>query len=238
MKPLYIYTHLGLGDIIICNGLIRHVSKLNPLRQIFLICPQKFITSVSFMVKDISNLKLLIMDDGEAHELLDDMPDNDKIYVGHHNLSSTPSNSFDESFYNQLGIPFKMRWTNFKVERDIERECSLREQLRLTPNEYIFIHDDPSRNFIINPEFIESKTLPRISPSTQYTNNIFDYISILEGAKEIHCIDSCFRLLADSVLPNRDHLYFHIQLLNGLYKSGNTEHDFYIPQSKLTWNII
>lgn len=35
MRELYIYHHLGLGDHIICNGIVRHYSKLNDRIYLF-----------------------------------------------------------------------------------------------------------------------------------------------------------------------------------------------------------
>ena len=55
---------------------------------------------------------------------------------------------------------------------------------KLVHNEnYIFIHDDPSRGFIIPEKFI-SKEFQIIKNSYEYS--IFDYSKIIENAKEIN----------------------------------------------------
>jgi hypothetical protein len=45
-----------------------------------------------------------------------------------------------------------------------------------------------------------------IKPS--YTNNIFDYLKLIELSDEIHCIDSSFIHLIDSVKTNGK-LFYH-----------------------------
>ena len=44
---IYIYHHLGLGDHIICNGLVRFLQKKH--NQVSLFCYQHNIENVSFM---------------------------------------------------------------------------------------------------------------------------------------------------------------------------------------------
>ena len=59
-----IYQHLGLGDIILCNGLVRHlISKENNSKKIFLICKNSNLKSAKFMYRDIKNLKILAINE-------------------------------------------------------------------------------------------------------------------------------------------------------------------------------
>ena len=56
-KKYYIYHHLGLGDHIIVNGLIRKIIKDDGLY--FLFCKKHNVDSVEFMFKDLTNLKII-----------------------------------------------------------------------------------------------------------------------------------------------------------------------------------
>ena len=56
-KKYYIYHHLGLGDHIIVNGLIRKLIKDDGLY--FLFCKKHNVDSVEFMFKDLTNLKII-----------------------------------------------------------------------------------------------------------------------------------------------------------------------------------
>jgi hypothetical protein len=235
MKNFYIYPHLGLGDQIICNAIIRNIAKKFIDRKIILFCKHHTYTSVQFMYRDIDNLLIVKADDNEVHEQIDSYNEEDKIYIGHHHLGIflRDSRSFDEAFYKQVGLPFIRRWDDFYVTRDSQAEKTLFDQVNLQKGSYIFIHDDPKRNLIIDRNFIANKDLPIFIPNIELTDNIFDYLTIMENAAEIHCMDSCFRLLADSVLLDRPHLYYHLNLKNNLIKDPTTH-----SQSKLSWKII
>ena len=56
----YIYQHAKLGDMILCNGLIRHLlSKLNKNEKIFLFCRKQNLKSVKFLYRDEKRINLI-----------------------------------------------------------------------------------------------------------------------------------------------------------------------------------
>lgn len=217
---MYIYPHLGLGDHIICHGIVRNIcTKYNNEIHELVTKPQ-FINSLRFMYRDIKNLKLLLVEnDHEAHVILDPLPEEKKIYIGHHHLQKFTNDglNFDEAFYKQIGLNFQRRWTDFNIQRDLDKEMTLLTKVKV-PKEYIFIHEDTKRGFCIDKSKIKNKTLTIVTPQPDYTDNIFDYLTLIENAKEIHCFDSSFKLMIDSVLQNRNNLYYHISLMHGRYK--------------------
>lgn len=217
----YIYHHLGLGDHIICNGLVRYLIEVDEEYTLF-VKPHN-LGSVSFMYRDVSNLKLLSSDDDFVLGFLKSQSDSDKIIIGFKTIGEY---SWDEFFYVQHNVDFRERWLSFKVERDLNREMTLFQELNPSNDEYILIHNSGSDgtdriNYdIINPEikkiFVENKT-----------NNIFDYLGLAEKAKEIHCVDSSFKHLVDSFNFNGE-LYYHT-----LTKNRGPEH-----QSKNNWILV
>ena len=54
----YIYPHMGMGDFLICNGLIRKLIKTQEEYSIFV--HKKNYESVDFMFKDLKNIKYII----------------------------------------------------------------------------------------------------------------------------------------------------------------------------------
>ena len=54
---LLIYHHLGLGDAIICNGFVNHISK--KFKSIYLIVDQKMETSIKYLYSTNNKIKLL-----------------------------------------------------------------------------------------------------------------------------------------------------------------------------------
>ena len=106
---------------------------------------------------------------------------------------------FDESFYTQAGVDFAKRWDSFYYPKDIKSEISLFEELHCKKMGYAFLHEDKSRKYLVNREKI-SKGLKVIEPGThQSQRNFFDYGYILENAAELHCIESSFTALIESM---------------------------------------
>jgi hypothetical protein len=210
MKNVLLYQHLGLGDHIICNGLIREICKLD--HNFTIIAKPCYYQSVRFMFRDIKNLDVVSIksgtpDEGENYsEILQYVQENqlEMVKIGHEKMIYQMGS--DKSFYNQFNVGFDRRWSSFKVYRDYCREQKLFDKLNID-SDYIFIHDsnNTSRGAItknINPNIRAIRVDPKL------TDNIFDYLILIERAREIHCVESCFALLVDSF--NFDgKLYFH-----------------------------
>ena len=183
METKYIYHHLGLGDHIICNGLIRNLINYDD--KYFMFIKQHNLVSVKFMFRDLKNIDYIVVeDDNSVTSFISDnkILKKDIIFIGfgRHPLSK----EFDDSFYLQHGIEFKKRWSDFKLERDLESEISLFKKYNVVEGEYIFIHDDHSRNLHIDESFIVNKTLPKIRPLKNYTDNIIYIINLDTGAQD------------------------------------------------------
>lgn len=216
----YIYHHLGLGDHIICNGLVR--SIIQPDQQYSIFCKPQYLESIKFMYRDLSNLTVIPLDDYNPYTFQTGRNDNNPIekFIRENNIEKDVlrigfgylkdwNNRFDEKFYEQMQIPFRKRWEAFYVKRDIEAEQNLFKKLGLKEQQYIFLHDDFQRGYCINNQYIINKHLPVFTPDTNITKNIFDYLTIIKNAREIHCIDSCFRALVDTIKLNTNLLFFH-----------------------------
>jgi hypothetical protein len=115
---------------------------------------------------------------------------------------------WDESFYKQINIPFKERWDSFYILRDFKREDKLYDKLNPNNKKFALVHSSGSDGVNrINYEVID-KDLMVIEIKPSYTNNIFDYLKLIELSDEIHCIDSSFIHLIDSVKTNGK-LFYH-----------------------------
>jgi hypothetical protein len=230
-KPLYIYHHLGLGDHIICNAIVRNIRK-KLTNKLFLFCKPYYFNSVSFMYRDI-DLTIVPFDDKDVINFFNEISPKQQIIIGHQFLNISGGISFDEAFYKQIGLNFNKRWSDFYVERDNNRERDLVNKLR-PADTYAFVHEDPTRNFIIDRTHIASN-LNIVTPQDGLTDNIFDYLNIIQHATEIHCIDSCFKLMIDSAFNRSDlkgKLIFHYNLKNKNIK------DKTVSKHKLDWLVI
>lgn len=219
MNDFYIFHHLGLGDHIICNSIIRYYSKL--YEKIYLFVYQHNYNSVKFMYRDLNNIDYIsVNSDSQCDSFLFNITN--FVRIGFDKIDVVNLH-FDQSFYNQIGLNFNKRWNDFYVERDYKKEKEFFEKFGVVENEYIFVHDDKNVNKSI--ELVSDYKI--IKPIRGLTDIIFDYLYLIENAREIHCIDSSFKNLIDSIDDiNSDKLY--------MYPTLNQPENYY-PITKKKW---
>ncbi len=218
---IYIYHHFGLGDHILCNGLVREIAKREGEVAVF--CKHHNFNTVQFMFRDNPLIKIItVCGDEEACECLKDKRKSDVLYLGYKGEGWNESERvhFDEVFYRQARINFEHKYNSFYIDRDVESEYHLE-------GEFVFLHDDPGREITINKSKVGLK-LPIIMPQ-KGDRPIFAYLSIMEAACEIHCIDSAFLCLADVMQLTCDK-YFHSYARKADY--------FNTPKIKDSWQEI
>ena len=192
IKKIFVKHHLGLGDCIIHNGMVRKISEDYPDYEIYCASKTHNYKNISFMFKDNPKINVLDMDDNGVDEHLS-QTNYDKIISSH--FDSGAPYSYDEygddAFYLKVGIDPLIKTTHFYVERDYDKETDLYNKLtnEIGSEDYIFIHEKPEQNIIIDREKINLK-LPIISAKPEY--DFFDLLKIIENAKEVHIISSCF----------------------------------------------
>jgi|TARA_R110000823_G_C15808769_1_gene487960 hypothetical protein len=212
-----ILHHLGLGDAIMLNGMVRHFAEKDDV-CIFIQKHQE--ASVRFMYRDIKDrIKIKLLNTTNAQEMWSQvegkvlplatykLPTNVWNYI----TEGPPSEMVNwvHSVYIQAGIPPKYMYSKFKVVRDKNSEIVCEE------DDYIFIHDDESRGLKINKEGF------RITPEKLSKNpNIFDYLTIIENAKEVHCMDSCYAWMINMMeIGDASKNYLHLDT-KGNYTPG------------------
>ena len=198
MKTLFIHHHLGLGDHIICNGLIRYISQKYTVK---LFCKNKNLNNVSIMFRDNNNISLIGIDSDED---IDTFHVDNKLTVGVALNTAFNLNRlnccWDQIFYEQANIPFEISWLNFKINQPIQQNSK--------PDEpYAFICDRGSDGINGIDENIIDKSLIKIYSNT---GGFFDNIDLISRASEIHCINSAYIHLIDRLLiSDRIKLFYH-----------------------------
>jgi|TARA_R110002020_G_scaffold257334_5_gene470977 hypothetical protein len=210
---LFIHHHLGLGDHFDCNGMVRHIQQKSGYNQVSIFSKDNYYDMVNYMYRDNTKIKVVKIDRNKEYEevakvIRDCDPEkNDFLVVGHHNYDhAAKGKNCWEIFYDQVSIPYATRESSFHVERDLDAEEKL--LLRLNPKKlpFAFIHDDKDRGFILNKDHILNKNLHLIENDN--TENIFNFIGILEKAEEVHCMESSFKTLVD-LYCKQEKLFFH-----------------------------
>lgn len=193
------------------------------------------LSTVKFMYRDIKNLDFLVGDDDYVRNYITNNNLNRENLIVAGFYRHPDAKGFDESFYLQNNIPFENRWSSFYVDRDLDSEKELFKKFDVVENEYVFIHDDYTRNYNVDEDKIINKELPIIRPKIGLTDNVFDYCYLMEHSRESHFIDSSFRLIFDSLKLRNNNIFYHINMLNNVKRNNESFND---STSQLDYNIV
>jgi hypothetical protein len=115
---------------------------------------------------------------------------------------------FDQYKYAIAGVPFREKW-NLKIVRNLEREQKLFSEVVKNKNEPFAVAHMHSPDFSpkldIKP-FVEGYPIVHIEP---LTDNVFDWLAVIERASVRVMIDSCFSNLTDQMGIQGKKYYIH-----------------------------
>lgn len=198
---MYIHHHLGLGDHVICNGLVRYLSRTSEIK---LFCKIENLANISVMYSDNKNIEIInVYNDAEAEKIAAEKSSENINYIrlGVGLNGNWPNNmDWAEVFYYQVNIPYSYSWEYFKYNKPLTQNS--------VPSEpYVFLCSQGSdRVDRLNYEEVRSG-LTKI-----YSNNgkFFDNIDLIENAEEIHCVNSSYIHLIERIKTNsKTKLVYH-----------------------------
>lgn len=222
MRNLYIYHHLGLGDHIICHGIVRtYAERYGPIA---LFCKPHNVDSVASMYSDLDVL-CIPADDYEVLNFIRANPNLTYKIIGFGQLNSHVP--FDQQFYNLAGVDFEARYKKFHCPES-DRENTLFNLIN-PPENYVLVHEDTSRGFAVTKL---NTDLPVIHVKPTYGFSLTDYVKLAAGAKEIHVIDSSLMFFVD--YTNR--ISKEVKLFVHRYARLNPA--WQLPTLSKDWNII
>lgn len=220
-NDILLHTHLGLGDMFICNGLVRKFVAENDYDRYYVVCKKHYMSSVAPMYSDDDRIIVIPIQGRDEYQEVEDLPINAPILrIGHEHLS--PDIRFDKSFYQQLGFDIKDKYSRCSVSRDRQAEEKCYEEHVNPGEEYIFVHDESSVG-IFN---LQTPSCYKVIKPTSREYTLPDYLKVIEKAKEVHCLNSSFVNMIDVIL-DRDNLYFH-----------NIKDEAVTPTLREAWTII
>ena len=202
----FIHHHLGLGDHIICNGLVRYIIKKYDVKNMCVVAKYSNINNVKRMFEDVPEVQFLAIN--EDKEFLDFYKTQGNTPLFRVGFEKCRNQEFDRSFYESVGVPFQARWEYWDFQRNYEQENLLIEELDIT-EDYIFVHDVSSvgtYDLNIDSDLRQIK-LSRLKSE----KSIFDWLGIIERAKEVHCINSSMIHLINSYNFNNKKFYHTIK---------------------------
>lgn len=204
---------MGLGDHIICNGLVRHLQKKNSEVTIF--CYNHNYENVKQMFSDNPNISIItVSSDHEVTQYIKSKNIHSSKYlrIGFEKMHSLSSSmKFDQVFYQIAGIDFQVRFDEFYIERNKELEEIVYNELNPHNEPYIFLHEDVKRNFLIDRSKIPTN-YKIIENDPKY--NIFHMLKVFENAEEIHLMQSSIKDLINSIKMDRPKIFLHNYVRN------------------------
>lgn len=201
----YIYHHLGLGDHIICNGIV--INFLQIYDSVTIFCKSHNFENVSYMYRDVTNLHIIKVDnDDQVRDFINrNVPSGDLIKVGHENLRwEAHGETFDQQFYESSGVPFDVRFQRFHLTRDLVEEEKVLKIKNPNNEPYIFVHDDPDRGFILDKVRQDLLII-----KNDKSINIFHLLGLIEHAQEVHLMPSSIRDLCNSYNFENTKFFLH-----------------------------
>ena len=198
MNDLLIRIHMGLGDSIIANAIVRHYAEKH--RQVVVLCKQHNAATLDYLWRDKQNIETFsVNDDSEADDAAKSafkagfsilgLGDSKLIAFGADDFNL---DKFDQEFYRIANLPFSDRWDKFVCKRERALEVPG------VPDEpFCLIHDDPKRGYAIKEKHLPDMQRVRIEPGK--SKNLFAWWNYIEEAEELHFIDSSPIIIADSL---------------------------------------
>lgn len=214
---MLIHHHLGLGDHIICNGLVSYLSQSNPIR---LFCKHQNLVNIRTMYQNNTNIELIaVTNDKEAQSIGSKYRDYIKLGISL-NPIFVSNKEWDEIFYIQIGLPYDISWSYF----DYYQPAS---QNKIPNSRYAFLCSKGS-------DGVDGVCYKHIDPTLEIVHsdqgNFFDNLNLIENATEIHCINSAYIHLIDRITTSHDtNLVYHKNFISKPYS------DFTL---KKKWHVI
>jgi hypothetical protein len=229
-----IVHHLGLGDQIMLNGMVRHFAETDTVAIIVKRCHEE---SVRFMYRDISDRVELILVDTTNPQVIWSKVKGDVIALATYGIDDngwtfmtqgqgSVMTNWAHGVYIQAGINPKYMYSKFKVDRDTSKE------FKIDNENYIFVHDDPERDRVIDvktDKFIYKPQSKVIDNNQEFFKcerpNIFEYLGVIENADEVHCMNSSYNWMIELMnIGNPKKNFFHLDVA----------HKYYVPKTVKT----
>jgi hypothetical protein len=220
-KLLFLHGGMGMGDHIICNGLIHTLKIKYHLDEIHIPVSADYMQDMEKLYEDFDYIKIFQVD----------RADYKKETVNYGIDQSIPLlvitkprdlNQFDKSFYQQLNFDFSLRWNSFKLPNDLSDSKHFFKNF-IKHDRYCLVHrefsDDKwikilSGNGKLREQYnFDIKTeLPIYEIKFGTAEKLLDWVDVIQNAEELHFIDSGPIHLADSLdLNNKKLFYYDIQ---------------------------
>ena len=227
----------GLGDLIVMNGCVRYLASQYDVT--YLTCFDSRLKHYEFIYRNDENIHLSVKPHPknsrqarlrqvssyeniiEQNQHIDWSAGLRRTYwttfeewrkrLNELNLQESET-IWPELFYAIMDVPYSARYEYYNLPRDSHRESELKSKLNL-PEKYALCIDD-TRKFKYNLQWQTS--LPIVNPlSSAFWRDtlIFDWMQVIEGASEIHTVDTSWMHLIRMMQLNVPKFYYEVREL-------------------------
>jgi hypothetical protein len=199
----YIYSHLGLGDHIICNGAVHFYQE--KYGEVTVFSKQHNLANVEKMYRHNDKITVMAPYGGDHDDYVKKYIEengifNDTIYIGFWKLDPSDPTTFDVQFYLKNDLPWDYRFNYFKFERDTKKENEVFEELNPNNEDYIFVHGPVDHSKIRQDLKIIENPIH---------HGIFDILKLMENATECHMMESSIKCLVNSFKFENPKFFYH-----------------------------
>jgi len=219
-NEIYIWHHLGLGDHITCNAIVRNYAKMYD--KVYLFVKYRNLDNVKYLYRDLNNIEFIYgkgEQDEFVHFYLMTHPNINllKLWLSNEKIIESGL-KFDELFYKEANIPFSKKMEDCFILRDEKIEEQVCKTLNPKNEPYIFVHHDTDRDHKIDFSHFKNKSLKVIESNFKLEEEkdflIFHYLKLIENAAEIHVMESSFSVMIDVFIENHNDAYLHKYVRN------------------------
>jgi hypothetical protein len=230
----------GLGDHISSNGLIRTLIRKHKLDEIYVLVWTHYSNQVAYMFRDDPRIQICSIDNGAEHAqartFVESIKPTHLFWIGHTVTERYPihdlvngnmlfvQRSFEQLradyhdkeydchqlYYAAVDVPFKHRFDDFYIGRNLSEEERIFNKLNPNHEEYIFVHDDAARGFKMPDNVLQHFAGSSVKViRNDVTENLLDFSLVVQNAKQVHTMESSFRCFVETVPTEETSFFLH-----------------------------
>jgi len=260
VKKAFVLTHLGLGDLLTSNGIVRYLATTH--ENVTVVCKKKYLNEIQLIYSDDKTIDFYPVDDdvnispryGFDKNKFSEITEGYNVYLtGSHKGATT--NNIPFCFYDHVGLDPKYFWDFFHIP---ETEQSDKLFSLLQGRQYIVIHNTNSKGNVFTVKSVEDhmnvdknniliinlngnvydKDHPDHSLAQSFVfKPLVHYKKILINADSLYLSDSCIFCMAVNLKLKSNKCYY-VTRRNNPRDYSYFYQEKYRPDSKLNRQIF
>lgn len=217
---IVIFPHLGIGDHIICNGIVNYLTnELN--KFVYLPVKKNHLSQISFLYSNNPNVQIFKVNNESRNEDVELFAEKKNLQILKIGYEKVKKNAFNTYFYKQLRLPYAYTKTYFSLPKEVQKSDMLKKHLldfyNVKGEEFILVHSESSyEKYDLDIDSPFDKVF--VNRESDLFTNMFLYETLIKEAKEIHCINGSFLHLVERIDTEAE-LYYHHKRKNNMYMS-------------------